>query len=120
MGRSNVDEKYLCAFNAAVSQREQILQEFERLKSRRILVEEAARALEPVVYPGEYMGAEREPGSPSVIEIPAVRPNTEIWNPTMLAEAGTDGPRDFVHGDAEPEDAIQRRISMAIGRSAAD
>ena len=51
MGRTNIDETYLSAFNAAVRQREQIFEEFERLKNRRILVEAAARALEPVVYP---------------------------------------------------------------------
>ena len=53
MGRTTLDETYLNAFNAAISQREQIYAEVERLKSRRALLETAARALYTVIYP-EY------------------------------------------------------------------
>ena len=73
MGRASIDETYLSAFNAAVMQREQIFQEFDRLKNRRILVEAAARALEPVVYPDEYQKDETEQGTSSVNEIPRLR-----------------------------------------------
>src|SRR6478609_3075372 len=89
MGRTSNDETYLSAFNAAVMQREQIFKEFERLKSRRILVEAAARALEPVVYPSEYLKDESEKSSPSVVEIPRSAPNIEIWNPPLPAETST-------------------------------
>lgn len=135
MGRTNVDETYLSAFNAAVLQREQIFEEFERLKNRRILVEAAARALEPVVYPGEYLKAQSEPAQPSVIEIPRPIPNVQIWNPTEPVEINATVPtaepvqvhapvqavtQVYVRGDGEPDAEIQRRISIAIGRSAAD
>src|SRR3954447_7834673 len=117
MGRTNIDETYLSAFNAAVLQREQIFQEFERLKNRRILVEAAARALEPVVYPDEYLKDELEPGSASVIEIPRPAPNVEIWNPTVPVEISASTPSSeevalqpqvqaitqvYVRGDGEP------------------
>ena len=135
MGRTSIDETYLSAFNTAVMQREQIFQEFERLKNRRILVEAAARALEPVVYPDEYLKDEPEKNSPSVVEIPRSAPNVEIWNPTLPAETSTVTPtveniekpapvqavtQVYVRGDAEPDEEIQRRINIAIGRSAAD
>jgi hypothetical protein len=135
MGRTSIDGTYLSAFNAAVMQREQIFQEFDRLKNRRILVEAAARALEPVVYPGEYQKDESEQGSTSVIEIPRSAPNVEIWNPTLPVETSTILPaveniektapvqavtQVYVRGNAEPDEEIQRRINIAIGRSAAD
>ena len=53
MSRTSIEETYLSAFNAAVAQREQIYAEAERLKSRRALLEAAAMALEPVIYPDE-------------------------------------------------------------------
>lgn len=135
MGRASIDETYLSAFNAAVMQREQIFQEFDRLKNRRILVEAAARALEPVVYPDEYQKDETEQGTSSVNEIPRSAPNVEIWNPTLPVETSVLLPaveniertatvqavtQVYVRGDAEPDEEIQRRISIAIGRSAAD
>ena len=135
MNRTRIDESYLSAFNAAVLQREQIFQEAERLKNRRILLEAAARALEPVVYPDEYMKSDSEHGSPSVIEIPCSAPNVETWNPPMPVETGPVIPtvesiektapvqavtQVYVGGDGEPDEEIQRRISIAIGRSAAD
>jgi hypothetical protein len=135
MGRTSNYETYLSAFNAAVMQREQIFQEFERLKNRRILVEAAARALEPVVYPSEYLKDESEKSSPSVVEIPRSAPNIEIWNPPLPAETSTTLPaveniektvpvqavtQVYVRGNAEPDEEIQRRINIAIGRSAAD
>ena len=135
MGRTKIDETYLSAFNAAVLQREQIFQEFERLKNRRILLEVAARALEPVVYPDEYLKDESEPGMPSVTEIPRHMPNVEIWKPTVPVEISASAPSSeeavaqppvqaitqvYVRGDGEPDEEIQRRISIAIGRSAAD
>lgn len=135
MGRASIDETYLSAFNAAVMQREQIFQEFDRLKNRRILVEAAARALEPVVYPDEYQKDETEQGTSSVNEIPRSAPNVEIWNPTLPVETSALLPaveniertatvqavtQVYVRGDAEPDEEIQRRISIAIGRSAAD
>ena len=134
MGRTNFGESYQSAFNAAVLQREQIYEDFERLKNRRILLEAAARALEPVVYPDEYPSSEVEQGSSSVIEIPRATPNVEIWNATLPAETSANVPTPeaisslapvpavtqvYVHGDGEPEEEIQRRISIAIGRSAA-
>lgn len=135
MGRTKIDESYQSAFNAAVLQREQIYEEFERLKNRRILLEAAARALEPVVYPDEYPSAEVEQDSSSVIEIPRATPNVEIWNPMLPVETSAKVPAPeaipsqapvpavtqvYVRGDGEPEEEIQRRISIAIGRSAAD
>jgi hypothetical protein len=135
MGRTSIDETYLSAFNAAVMQREQIFEEFERLKNRRILVEAAARALEPVVYPDEYPTDASEQGSSSVIEIPRSSPNVEIWNPTVPVETRPVVPtvehiekaapvqavtQVYVRGDGEPDEEIQRRISIAIGRPAAD
>jgi hypothetical protein len=135
MNRASIDEAYFSAFNAAVMQREQIFEEFERLKNRRILLEAAARALEPVVYPDEYMKGDSEQGSSSVIEIPRSAPNVEIWNPTLPVETSAVIPtmentektapvqtvsQVYVRGDGEPDEEIQRRISIAIGRSAAD
>lgn len=131
MSRINQDETYRNAFNAAVTQRDQIFEEFEKLKNRRALVETAARALEPLVYPDEYLSQDSEDG-PSVIEINRPTPNTEIWNPTVpvlpvSAPEITPEPHPvqavtqvYVRGDAEPDEEIQRRISIAIGRSAAD
>jgi hypothetical protein len=135
MSRSSIDGAYFSAFNAAVMQREQIFEEFERLKNRRILVEAAARALEPVVYPDEYLKDDSAQGSSSVIEIPRTAPNVEIWNPTLPIETSTvvstvesiekAAPvqavtQVYIRGDGEPDEEIQRRISIAIGRSAAD
>ena len=135
MGRTNTDESYRIAFNAAVAQREQIFQESERLKNRRILVEAAARALEPVVYPDEYLKDDSEQSRSSVVEIPRPTPNAEISNPTVPVEVSATEPSSgenakqqpveavtqvYMRGDGEPEEEIQRRISIAIGRSAAD
>jgi hypothetical protein len=135
MVRASIDETYLSAFNAAIMQREQIFEEFERLKNRRILVEAAARALEPVVYPDEYLKDRSEQASSPVVELPRPTPNVEIWNPTAPVEPGPVVPvveniektapvqavtQVYVRGDGEPDEEIQRRISIAIGRSAAD
>ena len=135
MGRNKIDETYLSAFNAAVLQREQIYEEFERLKNRRILVEAAARALEPVVYPDEYLKEDTDQNLSTVIEITRPTPNVEIWNPTLPLEAAQSIPiredlvkpapvqavtQVYVRGEGEPEEEIQRRISIAIGRTAAD
>jgi len=135
MGRTKIDETYLSAFNAAVLQREQIYEEFERLKNRRILVEAAARALEPVVYPDEYLKEDTDQNLSTVIEITRPTPNVEIWNPTLPLEAAQSIPiredlvkpapvqavtQVYVRGEGEPEEEIQRRISIAIGRTAAD
>src|SRR3954452_24236180 len=131
MGRTSIDETYLSAFNAAVMQREQIFEEFERLKNRRILVEAAARALEPVVYPDEYQKDDSEQAPSSVIEIPLSAPNVEIWNPMLPVETSAvvatveniekaaavqAVTQVYVRGDGEPDEEIQRRISIAIGR----
>ncbi|HXS77761.1 MAG TPA: hypothetical protein VN753_16390 [Terracidiphilus sp.] len=139
MGQIIQDESYRNAFNAAVAQRDMIVAEFERLKNRRILVEAAARALEPVVYPDEYRNLDLEQSSPvtTVLEIsrPAAASNVEIWNPTLPAEISVPAPvkevvaehrpvqpitQSYVRGEGEPEEEIQRRINIAIGRSAAD
>lgn len=141
MGRTKVDETYLSAFHAAVEQREHIFREFELLKQRRVLLETAARSLEPLVYPDEYheeqteLVAAAEPAAKAVVEIRSATPIPEIWNPTIPAEvpapavapapvaAPTPVPavtQVYVHGDGEPDEEIQRRISIAIGRSAAD
>jgi len=140
MGRTKVDETYLSAFHAAVEQREHIFREFELLKQRRILLETAARSLEPLVYPDEYheqaeqVLAADQPAR-AVVEIRSATPSPEIWNPTIPAEvtapvivpapAPEIAPvqavtQVYVHGDGEPDDEIQRRISIAIGRTAAD
>ena len=135
MGRTNQDEIYLNAFNAAVAQREQIYAEAERLKSRRALLETAAMALEPIIYPDEYMEADKDQALSAVVEIGRPTPSPEIWNPTLPVEAQTAPSKQaepqeqrpvqavtqvYVHGDGEPDEEIQRRISIAIGRSAAD
>lgn len=140
MGRTNVDETYLNAFHVAVEQREHIFREFELLKQRRILLETAARSLEPLVYPDEYHEKQAEleqaaQAAKAVVEIRSAMPSPEIWNPTIPAEvpapvvAPTPAPEQapvqavtqvYVHGDGEPDEEIQRRISIAIGRSAAD
>ena len=141
MGRTKVDETYLSAFHAAVEQREHIFREFELLKQRRVLLETAARSLEPLVYPDEYheeqteLVAAAEPAAKAVVEIRSATPTPDIWNPTIPAEmpapavapapvaAPTPVPavtQVYVHGDGEPDEEIQRRISIAIGRSAAD
>ncbi|WP_109484843.1 hypothetical protein [Occallatibacter savannae] len=141
MGRTHVDETYLSAFHAAVEQREYIFREFELLKQRRTLLEQAARSLEPLVYPDEYhekqaeLAAAAEQAVKAVVEIRSSAPSPEIWNPTIPAEvpAPVVAPAPvpeaapvqavtqvYVHGDGEPDDEIQRRISIAIGRSAAD
>lgn len=144
MGRTKVDETYLNAFHVAVEQREHIFREFELLKQRRTLLEEAARCLEPLVYPDEYhekqaeltLAADQAPqAAKAVVEIRSAAPSTEIWNPTIPAEvpapavAPAHTPETapvqavtqvYVHGDGEPDEEIQRRISIAIGRSAAD
>ena len=101
----------------------------------------AARSLEPLVYPDEYheeqteLVAAAEPAAKAVVEIRSATPTPEIWNPTIPAEvpapavapapvaAPTPLPavtQVYVHGDGEPDEEIQRRISIAIGRSAAD
>jgi hypothetical protein len=137
MGQIIQDETYRNAFNAAVAQRDQIFAEFERLKNRRVFVEAAARALEPVVYPDEYHNLDLGQSSQTVVEInrPAPAPNVEIWNPTLPVEICAPAPTKevvaeqlpvkavtqiYVRGEGEPDEEIQRRINIAIGRSAAD
>jgi len=136
MGRIIQDESYRNAFNAAVAQRVQIFEEFERLKSRRVLVEAAARALEPLVYPDEYLQENSDTTSSSaVVEISRPAPPVEIERPTPQVEVScpVSAPEQtveqrpvqaitqvYVRGNDEPETEIQRRIDIAIGRSAAD
>lgn len=135
MGRTNLDETYRTAFNAAVAQRNHILEEFERLKTRRALVETAARALEPVVFPDEYKEEGSVPAPSAVVEITRQKPNADIWNPIVPVEVTTPLQKQeqtpeqpvvqavtqvYVRGDGEPDEEIQRRINIAIGRSAAD
>ena len=147
MGRTNLDQTYLEAFHAAVAQREQIYKEFEMLKGRRILLETAARTLEPLVYPDEYRAKQSEQAVPAepvmaaeqalstVLEMKRPAANAEIWNPTIPVEVPKPavGPEPvpevrpvqavtqvYVRGDGEPDEEIQRRIAIAIGRSAAD
>ncbi len=143
MGRTNLDGTYLEAFHAAIAQREQIYAEFESLKRRKTLVEAAARTLEPLVYPDEYLTTQ-EPEqtalaghTPStVVEISRPAPTAVIWNPTIPVEVPASVPAPqaapvparpvqavtqvYVRGDGEPDEEIQRRINIAIGRSAAD
>lgn len=135
MGQIIQDETYRNAFNAAVAQRDQIFAEFERLKNRRVLVEAAARALEPIVYPDEYRNQQPEQNTAAVVEISRPAPSVEIWNPTMPVEINASRTAKevvpeqhpvqavtqvYVRGDGEPDEEIQRRINIAIGRSAAD
>lgn len=141
MGRTNLDESYLNAFHAAIEQREHIFREFELLKQRRTLLEAAASSLEPLVYPDEYHGQQSEPALTAqqalstVVEIRSAAASPEIWNPTIPAEVSAPEATPhlvpearpvqavtqvYVHGDGEPDEEIQRRISIAIGRSAAD
>jgi hypothetical protein len=135
MGRIIQDENYRNAFNAAVGQRDQIFEEFERLKTRRILVEAAARALEPLVYPDEYLQEDSDRTSSMVVEISRPAPAVEIQRPAPPVEITIPVPAPeqttshtsvqaitqvYVRGDDEPETEIQRRIDIAIGRSAAD
>jgi hypothetical protein len=142
MARTTVDETYVSAFHAAIEQREHIFREFELLKQRRILLETAARSLEPLVYPDEYHGkqaelvAAAEQAAKAVVEIRSAAPITpDILNPVVPAEVPAPAiapapiavpspvpaiTQVYVHGDGEPDEEIQRRISIAIGRSAAD
>jgi len=136
MGQIMQDETYRIAFNAAVAQRVQIFEEFERLKSRRVLVEAAAMALEPLVYPDEYLQENSDTTSSSaVVEISRPAPPVEIERPTPQVEVScpVSAPEQtveqrpvqaitqvYVRGNDEPETEIQRRIDIAIGRSAAD
>jgi hypothetical protein len=142
MGRTQLDGTYLEAFHAAIAQREEIYAEFERLKNRRMLIETAARTLEPLVYPDEYLSQEAVQSEPEsqthapVVEISPPAASAEIWNPTIPVEVpapaavpqeAPEAPRPvqavtqvYVRGDGEPDVEIQRRINIAIGRSAAD
>jgi hypothetical protein len=135
MGRMIQDETYRNAFNAAVAQRDHIFKEFERLKNRRVLVEAAAMALEPLVYPDEYLHHNSDQASLAVgelsqpapvVEIKQPAPPVEITCPVSISEQKPDHPlvqtitQVYVRGNEEPENEIQRRIDIAIGRSAAD
>lgn len=135
MGRNSQDEAYLSAFSAAIAQRDQIFAEFEQLKNRRILLETAARTLEPLVYPDEYLNRESNPPSSTVIEISRPAPSADLCDPALPVEviAPVRTPEEpmmrrpvqavtqiYVRGEGEPDDEIQRRINIAIGRSAAD
>ena len=117
MGQKIQQESYRNALNAAIAQREQIVAEFERLKNRRILVETAARALEPVVYPAEYQNESSEQQVTSVFEMSQPAPLPEKPHEQRSVQAVT---QVYVRGDGEADDEIQRRINIAIGRSAAD
>lgn len=124
MGRSDYVETYRSAVNAALLQRDQILEEIEFLKSRRALVEEAARNLEPLIYPDEYLT--KEMASAPVVEIthPALPDELDPLPP--LPEQKTEQrpiaavTQVYVRGDGESTDEIQRRIDIALGRTAAD
>jgi hypothetical protein len=135
MGRIIQDETYRNAFNAAVAQRVQIFEEFERLKNRRVLVEAAAMALEPLVYPDEYLQEDSNQSAPPVVEVSRLAPPVEIERPAQPEEITHSAPTPeqatsshpvqaitqvYVRGNEEPENEIQRRIDIAIGRSAAD
>jgi hypothetical protein len=124
MGRSKYVEDYRNAFNAAVTQRDQIREEIEFLKSRRALVEEAARMLEPLIYPDEYPA--QEIASSQIVEInhpvlPAeldpLPPTPEQKSDLRPVAAVT---QVYVRGEGESADEIQRRIDIALGRTAAD
>ena len=117
MGQKMQQDSYRNALNAAIAQRERIIAEFERLKNRRILVESAARALEPVVYPDEYQNGNFEQQATAVLEISQPSPVPEKAQQQPPVQAVT---QVYVRGDGEADDEIQRRINIAIGRSAAD
>ena len=117
MGQKMQQDSYRNALNAAIAQRERIIAEFERLKNRRILVESAARALEPVVYPDEYQNRDVEQQGMAVLEISQPSPVPEKAQQQPPVQAVT---QVYVRGDGEADDEIQRRINIAIGRSAAD
>ena len=129
------NETYLEAFSAAIAQRNQIVAEFESLKNRRALVEAAARALEPVVYPDEYRANHPDEASPSLVQFNTPVITAESRNTAAAVESGARVPareedpkpvpvqavtQVYVRGDGEPDEEIQRRISIAIGRCAAD
>jgi len=131
----NLDESYRNAFATAVMQRDQILEEFEKLKNRRALIESAAKALEPVVFPDEYRGQNSIETSSMAVEITRPAIDTEIRRTTTPIEINAPIPmrektleqrpvqavtQVYVRGEGEPDEEIQRRISIAIGRSAAD
>jgi len=128
-------ETYLEAFSAALAQRDQIAAEFEFLKSRRALVEAAAMALEPVVYPNEYRASHPDEASSPVVQFNSPVITAENRNTAAAVESGARVPareedskpvpvqavtQVYVRGDGEPDEEIQRRISIAIGRCAAD
>ena len=128
-------ETYLEAFSAALAQRDQIAAEFEFLKSRRALVEAAAMALEPVVYPNEYRENHPDAAPSPVVQFNSPVITAESRNTAAAVESGARVPareedskpvpvqavtQVYVRGDGEPDEEIQRRISIAIGRCAAD
>ena len=124
MGRTNFQENYRNAINAALAQRDQLREEIESLKNRRVLIEEAARALEPLIYPDEYPIQE---AVASVVEV-TTPPPAEL-DPLPTAPAAAPDPslhsvpaitQIYVRGEGESTDEIQRRINIALGRAAAD
>lgn len=124
MGRTDYLEAYRSAVNAALLQRDQILEQIETLKSRRALVEEAARTLEPLIYPDEYPAQETasapvveitHPAPPAVLDPFPPLPEQKVERTPVAAVTQV-----YVRGERETSDEIQRRIDIALGRSAAD
>jgi len=128
-------ENYLEAFSAAIAQRNQIVAEFESFKNRRALVEAVARVLELVVYLDEYRANHPDEASPSLVQFNTPVITAESRNTAAAVESGARVPareedskpvpvqavtQVYVRGDGEPDEEIQRRISIAIGRCAAD
>lgn len=125
MGHADYAAMYRDAFDAAVSQRDQIREEIEYLKTRRALVEEAARTLEPLIYPDEY--PTQEAASSPMINVDDLAPSTELdpLPPPALDQELAQRPvaaitQVYVRGEGESTNEIQRRIDIALGRAAAD
>ncbi|HEY1581352.1 MAG TPA: hypothetical protein VGF82_30150 [Terracidiphilus sp.] len=124
MGHTDYIESYRKAFSKAVTQRDQIREEIEFLKNRRVLLEEAAKALEPLTYPDEYSPHEPPSSPPTEIDHPAPSarfdplPNPPEEEPELCPVAAIT--QVYVRGEGESTDEIQRRIDIALGRAAAD
>jgi len=122
MDRTNYAQTYIEALHAAVIQRDQILEEFERLKTRRQLLEAVGRAIEPLVYPDEYRSHKTPQPSSENVEISQSGMNNPVQT-TERKQGETPSEAEtavYVYDTcAEPEAELNRRIRLAVGRSVA-
>jgi hypothetical protein len=116
MGQTDRAVAYREAFDSATIQFDHLVEEMDRLKDRQDAVERAARALEPVLA---YGAAHRhEPNS----HVPTTADTNQSTSPDGHQDHNqSDGaPHSYVHGQGDPQEEMDRRISFALGRTAAD